>query len=179
VDRNLETIFFRSPSARLSFAKEHDARRLPYSQKSSESAIASKGRALLHAVVDRRYTNSARARKPLRTNPKRLRLYFVRTFPNCYLLVGPITGCAQALEIHKEARLNRCAICLPRDSEELVVRDPAIGRVLDYRADCITQWIIVRPRRDSDVTPAQQVIDVARARDDGSTIERLTVLAGQ
>ena len=88
-------------------------------------------------------------------------------FRICHLLI-PIASCAQAFEVLEEARLNRCAIWLQRNGEELVARDTAVGRVLDHRADCITQWIIVRARRDSDITPAQKVIDVAGARDDGS-----------
>src|SRR4029077_13791043 len=88
-----------------------------------------------------------------------------------HLLVGPIAGCAQALEVHEEARLHRWAIWLPRNREELVTCNTTIGRILDHRADCIARWIIVRARCESDVTPAQQVIDVAEARNDGSTIE--------
>ena len=151
----------------------------PSSRKSSELTIASRARALLHAVVDRRYTKLFKSKK---SRSGELRSGFDFVFLG-YFRIGhlllPIAGCAQALEVLEEARLNRCAIGLHRNSEELIARDTAIGRVLDYRADCITQRIIVRARRDSDVTPAQQAIDVARARDDGSTIEGLTVLAGQ
>src|SRR4029077_664856 len=90
-----------------------------------------------------------------------------------------IAGCAQALEVLEEVRLNRCAIGLQGKSEELVERDTTVGRVLDHRADRIAQWISLRASREGDVTLAQQVVDVACAGDNGSAIERPPIFPGQ
>ena len=84
---------------------------------------------------------------------------------------------AQTFEIVKESRLERCAIWFARDGEKLIGRDAAVARILDHRANAVTQCVRERTRALGDVTFLKKIIDVAHARDDRSAVKVAAIFA--
>ncbi len=72
----------------------------------------------------------------------------------------------QTVEVGQEFWLKRRPVRLACNSKELVTRDTTIAWVLDHRANAVMQHVRQRPC----VTFPEEVIEIARVRDDGRAI---------
>jgi hypothetical protein len=76
-------------------------------------------------------------------------------------LVRPAASGLQAIEIPLKRGLDRSAICSEWQCQELIGRDAAISRILDYWADGVPQGISFRTRSQGDKAFVEEGFDVA------------------
>ena len=82
-------------------------------------------------------------------------------------------------KLSKNSGSSGCPIRFAGVGQELVARDPTIGRIFDHRADRITQDIAQRTHGLGHEAFAEEIFDLADRRDDRGAISSAAVAGGE